>query len=197
MRLESPIKFSYEFAIGLQQNLPRTITFTVATPVADAPLCVLVPVHLYIPSWVGNTAFVMERTDVMLPSVYVSGDTCVITGSTGVPSIGVNGRGSVPTNSHSMVGVKIPVEVHTRLTESPSIMVMLAEPMMVAVGVAAWKEEVVTSQLLHINTSDWNIVTSYQKIVVNHAAKYDSFVGSRLHGNDQVVILTSIWLLEL
>ena len=75
----------------------------------------------------------------MLPSVYVSGDTCVITGSTGVPSIGVNGRGSVPTNSHSMVGVRIPVEVHVILTEPPSTTVIGAEPMMVVDGIATQK----------------------------------------------------------
>ena len=75
----------------------------------------------------------------MLPSVYVSGDTCVITGSTGVPSIGVNGRGSVPTNSHSMVGVRIPVEVHVISTEPPSTTVIGAEPMMVVDGIATQK----------------------------------------------------------
>ena len=111
-----------------------------ATSVAAAS-CVLVPVHLYIPSWCGNTAFVMGRTDVRLPTSCVSeGDTCVITGSTGVPSIGVNGRGSVPTNSHSMVGVRIPVEVHVILRELPSMTVIGVVSVMVVDGVAAWKK---------------------------------------------------------
>ena len=111
-----------------------------ATSVAGIPLCELVPVHLYIPLWVGNMAFVMGRTDVRLPSVYVSeGDTCVITGSAGIPSTGMNGRGSVPTNSHMMVGVRIPVEVHVISTEPPSTTVIGAEPMMVVDGVATQK----------------------------------------------------------
>ena len=124
-------------------NLPWTITCTVATSVAtsvaDTPLCVLVPVHLYIPSWVGNTAFVMGKVDVRLPTLNVNGDTSVITGSTGVPSTGINGRGSVSTNSHSMVGVKIPVEVHVILTEPPSTTVIGAEPMIVVDGIAKQK----------------------------------------------------------
>ena len=83
----------------------------------------------------------MGKIDVSIPSLNANvGDTCVITGSTGVPSTGMKGRGSVPTNSHSMVGVKIPVEVHVMLTESPSMMVMVADPMIVVIGGATYKE---------------------------------------------------------
>ena len=72
------------------------------------------------------------------------GDTCVITGSTEVSSIGVsdrgNGRQSVPHNSHSMVGVRIPVEVHVILTESPSITRITNGVMGTVIDVlAAWK----------------------------------------------------------
>ena len=73
----------------------------------------------------------------------------MITESTGVPSFGVNGRGSVPTNSHSMVGVRIPVEVHVILTEPPSITVIGAVSMMVADGVAAWKKRLYSKELIH------------------------------------------------
>ena len=81
----------------------------------------------------------MGKVDVRLPTLNANGDTCVITGSTGVPSIGVNGSESVPTNSHSMVGVRIPVEVHVISTEPPSTTVIGAEPMMVVDGLATQK----------------------------------------------------------
>ena len=122
-------------------NLPRTVTCTVSSSLASAPACELVPVHLYVPWWSGNTALVMESTDVRLPSSNMSGDTCVIIGSTRAASTGVNGS-ELETNSHSMVGVRMPVEVHTILTDPPSITSIVAFRILV-VGIAARKEEAV------------------------------------------------------
>ena len=101
---------------------------------AATPSCEFVPVHLYVPWWSGNTALVMESTDVRLPSLNMSGDGCVITGSTGAISVGVNAR-EPESSSHSMVGVGIPVEVHTILTDPPSITSIVAFRISV-VGVA-------------------------------------------------------------
>ena len=85
----------------------------------------------------------MGSTDVRLPSSNMSGDICVITGSTGAASTGVNAR-EPETNSHWMVGVRIPVDVHTILTDPPSITSIAVFGILV-VGVAVRKEEVVSS----------------------------------------------------
>ena len=82
----------------------------------------------------------MGSTDVRLPSLNMSGDTCAIIGSTRAASTGVNGR-EPETNSHSMVGVGIPVEVHVILTDPPSMTSIIVFRIL-TVGVAAIKEEV-------------------------------------------------------
>ena len=89
----------------------------------------------------------MGSTDVRLPSLNMSGDICVIIGSTGAASTGVNGR-EPKTNSHSMVGVRIPVEVHTILTDPPSITSIVVFRILV-IGVAIRKEEIVVAVLFH------------------------------------------------
>ena len=89
----------------------------------------------------------MGSTDVRLPTSNMSGDTCVITGSTGAASTGVNGTGE-ESSSHSMVGVRIPVEVHMMSADPPSITSIVAFGILV-VGGAIKKENMVVTVLFH------------------------------------------------
>ena len=77
----------------------------------------------------------MGSTDVRIPSL----TTGVTVGLTGAESTGVNGRES-ETNSHSMVGVRMPVEVHTISADPPSITSIVAFRILV-VGGAVRKEK--------------------------------------------------------